>query len=136
DELKDLAGATPDIVTWLRDRGRSYGVRLNFATQRPRQLDNQVREALLSFANLVAFTQSNPATAEELVSDFAGDGTQWSPADVLTLPPFQAIVRASVGYQRQQAFLVKSAYYASGDGGVDIEAFRTAQGYDQMQGRA
>lgn len=135
DELKDLAGASPDIITWLRDRGRSYGVRLNFATQRPRQLDNQVREALLSFANLVAFTQSNRATAEELVADFAGDGSEWSPADVLTLPPYQAIVRASVGYQRQQAFLVKSAYFAGADGGVDIESFLAAQGYEDMQGQ-
>lgn len=125
DELKLLAGATPDIVVWFRNQARSYGVRPVFCTQYPEQLDPQVRAAFMSFSTLIAFKQGTPSVAREVVEDFAGDGTDWSAADLLNLEPFSAFVRANVGRKRQAPFQFRSAWF-----GADVEGFAAAQGYD------
>lgn len=128
DELKELAGSTPDIITWLRNKGRSYGVRPHFATQYPEQLNMDVRDALLSFSTLIAFTQGTPRIARELVEDFAGDGTDWTVGDVLDLPPYHAIVRANVNYKRQSPFPFRSAYFLDEHTKQPlVEQFRAAQ---------
>lgn len=136
DELKELAGSSPDIIAWLRNKGRAYGVRPHFATQYPDQLDVAVRDALLSFATLVAFTQTTPAIARQIVEDFAGDGTEWSATDVLGLPAHHAIVRASVGFQRQPVFPMASAYFMTDTGRVDMTSFTVAQSYPMPAGGA
>ena len=115
DELKDLAGSSPDVVTWLHDRGRSYGVRLALATQFPHQLDEQVRQTLFGFPNLVSFVQSNTRVASEVAEDFASGGSEWSGGDVLNLETYQAIVRGSVGQRRQEPFQFRSIYFFDGD---------------------
>ncbi len=104
DELSLLAGSSPEVVTWLRNQGRSYGVRPVLATQYPEQLADQVAAAVTGFSTLVAFAQDNPRVADELARDFSADGTSWSAADVVNLAPFTTIVRTTVGQQRQSAF--------------------------------
>lgn len=104
DELSLLAGSSPEVITWLRNQGRSYGVRPVLATQYPEQLSDQVRLAVTGFSTVVAFAQDNPRVADELARDFAADGTAWAQADVVNLPPFTTIVRSNVGQQRQPAF--------------------------------
>jgi hypothetical protein len=104
DELSLLAGSSPEVVTWLRNQGRSYGVRPVLATQYPEQLSEQVRLAVTGFSTIVAFAQDNVRVAEDLARDFAADGTPWQAADVVNLPPFTTIVRSTVGQQRQPAF--------------------------------
>ena len=104
DELSLLAGSSPEVITWLRNQGRSYGVRPHLATQYPEQLSEQVRLAVTGFSTVVAFAQDNPRVADELARDFAADGTPWAAADVVNLAPFTTIVRSTVGQQRQPAF--------------------------------
>src|SRR5699024_10598424 len=58
DELSLLAEAGPEVITWLRNQGRSYGVRQVLATQYPDQLHPKVSDALLSFSNCFWFTQT------------------------------------------------------------------------------
>lgn len=107
DELSLLAGSSPEVITWLRNQGRSYGVRATLATQYPEQLDDKVRLAVNGFGTVVAFAQDNARVADELSRDLAADGTDWSAADVVNLPPFTSIVRSTVGQQRQPAFTMR-----------------------------
>lgn len=104
DELKLLAGATPDIITWLRDQGRSFGLRLVFATQYAEQLDPQVRMTVLGLSVLILFRQDNPEIAEQLATILAVTGEEWAASDIATLPPYHAAVRAAVGGEVQSPF--------------------------------
>tara|TARA_R110002051_G_scaffold314950_3_gene392645 strand:+ start:10344 stop:12716 length:2373 start_codon:yes stop_codon:yes gene_type:complete len=104
DELKLLAGSSATVIAWLRDQGRSYGVRSVFATQYPEQLVPEVRNAVMGFGTLMAFSQSNPEVVKGLVADLSLSGDVWTGADVANLPAYEAIVRASAGQQRQAPF--------------------------------
>jgi len=125
DELSDLAGASPEVLSWARDRGRSYGVRLVFATQRPGQLPPEIKTAFMSFSTLVAFKQDTGPVAAEIAADLAADGSDWSAADVLNLPEHHAIVRANVSFSRQPPFVCKPGFWEH-----DMGSFAAAQGYD------
>jgi hypothetical protein len=122
DELSLLAGSSPEVITWLRNQGRSYGVRPTLATQYPEQLSEQVRMAVNGFSTIVAFAQDNVRVAEELARDFAADGTPWVGADVVNLAPFTTIVRSSVGQQRQSAFTMSVTNFEA-----DMAAFTATQ---------
>ncbi|MFC8797296.1 hypothetical protein ACFT2C_06160 [Promicromonospora sp. NPDC057138] len=124
DELSLLTGSSSEVVTWLRDQGRSYGVRPVFATQYAEQLPERVRTAMTGFSTIIAFAQDNVRVATELAADFAADGTAWSASDVVNLSPFTTIVRSTVNRQRQPAFTMRVAH---------LEADRTA--FAARQGR-
>ncbi|KQO98538.1 hypothetical protein ASF30_10780 [Leifsonia sp. Leaf264] len=111
DELTEVAGQSPEIIEWMKDKGRSFGIQPVFATQRAGQLDPAVRESVLGFGTILAYTQDVPAVMQQLVADFSADGTEWSTADVANLPPFEAIVRSRVNRARQPAFTVKLANF-------------------------
>lgn len=128
DELKLLAGKNPEIITWLRDQGRSYGVQPVFATQRTEQLDKRVKEAVTGFGTVLAFAQDNPQVAKQLADDFAADGSPWLPADIVNLPPYVAIVRTKVAKTRQPAFTCALTNFEAADGTV-FEDYRAVQGY-------
>jgi DNA helicase HerA-like ATPase len=124
DELKLLAGSSADVITWLRDAGRSYGVRLFFATQYPEQLTEEVKNSVMGFGTLLAFSQNNPRVIETLISDLNLAGDEWSGADVANLPAFETIVRATAGKKRQAPFTVKVHDFWG-----DRENFAELQGY-------
>lgn len=107
DELKLLAGSNAQVITWLRDQGRSYGVRAVFATQYPEQLTPEVRSSVMGFGTMLAFSQNNPDVVRGLVADLSLAGDEWTGADVANLPAFETIVRATVGRARQTPFTVK-----------------------------
>lgn len=101
DELSLLAKSSPEIITWLRDQGRSYGVRLVLATQRPEQLSAPVRDAFLGFGTFFWFAQANPTVLASAAADLSAGGEAWGQDAVVTLPAYQALLRASAGQQRQ-----------------------------------
>lgn len=111
DELALVAAHSPEVITWLRSQGRSYGVRPFFATQYPEQLDRSVRTAFLGFATMVWFAQGNPEVVNTVVADLALDGGDWAPSDVANLEPFTAIYRATIGQHRQPAISVRVPYF-------------------------
>lgn len=123
DELSLLTGSSAEVVTWMRDQGRSYGARPVFATQYAEQLPERVRTAMTGFSTIVAFAQDNVRVAAELSADFAADGTAWSASDVVNLAPFTTIVRSTVGQQRQPAFTMRVAHLEA-----DRAAFAARQG--------
>lgn len=124
DELALLAGKSPEIVTWMRNNGRSYGVRPVFATQYPDQLLPPVRTTMMSFGTVFWFTQNNAQILADAAADLSVDGGQWSPADIANLEPYHAVVRATVGKRRQPAVPVKVAYWAQ-----NRDRFAVEQGY-------
>lgn len=107
DELSILAGSSPEVVTWFRMQGRSYGVKPFFATQHPEQLDADVRTALLGFANVFWFGQDNPDIVAGAVRDLELSGDPWSPAEVSSIPNYSAALRANAGGARQSPCLVR-----------------------------
>jgi hypothetical protein len=111
DELSLLAGSTGEVVVWLRNQGRSYGVRPVLASQYPGQLSAEVRDAVLSFSTFFWFQQNNPAMLEAAVADLNGGGAGYDSADVANLEPYRAILRATVGKQRQPPVPVLIAYW-------------------------
>lgn len=111
DELSALAGASPEVVTWLRERGRSYGVRMFVATQRPTQLDADVRACLLGFGTVFWFAQQSQAVAREAAANLSMSGVSYDESDVATIERFHAILRATVGGRVQPAVPIRVAYW-------------------------
>ena len=124
DELSLLAGNSPEPLVWLRDQGRSFGVRLFMATQRPAQLPDLVRKAFLTFATLISFSQDDPSTAEEIAVN-VGNGEDWTKEAILHLDPYTAVVRAGYQFKRQTAFTVKIGNFEA-----DRAGFAAIQGYE------
>lgn len=124
DELSLLAGTSPEVILWLKDQGRSFGVRQFLATQRPEQLPPKVRSLILNFGTLVCFNQDAVATATEVASEMAGADGPVEPAEIMHLPDYNVMVRAYAGSERQPAFTAKTVYFES-----DRAAARSIQGY-------
>ena len=106
DELKHIAGSSADVVSWIRNDARSFGVRAVFATQYPEQLEPQVRDAVMGFGTLIAYAQQNPTVCETIVRTISIDGSAWTTADVSGLPQYEAIVRTQFRQTAQAAFTV------------------------------
>lgn len=106
DELALLAATSDEVVAWLRNQGRSYGVRAFFAAQYPEQLKPAVKTALLSFGTVFWFRQIVPAVTAEAVVYLASDGTEWTAADLVNLENYHAVVAATVSGKRQPAVAI------------------------------
>lgn len=124
DELSLLAGSTPEVLAWLRDQGRSSGVRAMFATQRPEQLPARLRTSLMSYRTLISYAQTDSDTASEVARAVSGAAGEWTEEDVKHLPKFTAVVRTTVGV-RQPAFKVAMEDFES-----DLTSFARRQGFD------
>lgn len=124
DELKLLTGSSATVLTWMREQGRSYGVRPVFATQYPEQLTPEVKNSVMGFGTVLAFAQDNPTVVEGLVRDLTMTGEDWTGADVANLPKYHAIVRAMAGTRQAPFTLALRDFVARRD------SFDTEQGYD------
>ncbi len=124
DELALLAGSGADVLAWLHDTGRSFGVRPYLATQRISQLPPALAESILDYGTVCWFAQSNPDVAERAARDLSVDGSEWSPADVTNLAPYTAVVRTHVRQLRQPAVPVRVAFFED-----RMATFAAAQGY-------
>lgn len=113
DELSMQAGSSEDVVTWLRDQGRSYGILLFLATQRPEQLPDRLRTMFLTLSTLVSYKQEEVATAGQVALQMGVRPDEVSGEDILLLPMFTAMVRCSVHHQRQQPFTVAMSDFES-----------------------
>lgn len=113
DELSSLAGNSPEIIDWLREKGRTYGVRNVFATQRLEQLHPVLRDSLAGYSTMAWFAQSKPEIANSAAVDLSLGGSEWSPSDVVNLPNYVCAMRTTAGGQRQVAFTAPIVYYES-----------------------
>lgn len=124
DELSLLAGSSPEVITWFREQGRSFGVRPVLATQRPEQLDRSVRQSLMGFGTLIAFAQGDADVALDIAKNLSADGSEWTSADVVNLARYSVILRAMVDQQRisPTTILLLNAE-------ADMSTFAADQGY-------
>ncbi|ACL42187.1 hypothetical protein Achl_4236 (plasmid) [Pseudarthrobacter chlorophenolicus A6] len=123
DELALLAGTSPEVVAWIRDQGRSYGIRAILATQRPEQLGAALRNNFLTYSTLISFAQTDVTTAGEVAAN-VGSSSEWTTEDIQHLEPFHVVVRSEVEQRRQSAFIVKLPNFEA-----DISTYAAAQGY-------
>lgn len=124
DELGMLAGSSPEVIGWLRDQGRSYGIRAFMATQRPEQLPKELRNNLLTYSTVISFSQTDVSTKDEIAKVM---GSSWSSDDVELIDPHHIAIHSEVAQVRQPAFLVKLPYYED-----DLSAFPASQGYPAL----
>ena len=119
DEVKHIANTNDRVIRALRDDDRALGVRCVFATQTPETLTPEVRRTFLGFGTLVMFRQEERNTVNELVGDLTLSGEGWTSADIVNLPRFHAIVRATAGGRRQEPFMVTvPSFQAQRDAGA------------------
>lgn len=123
DELSLLAGSSPDVVIWFREQGRAFGVRTFFATQRPNQLDDNVRESFLSSDTLLAYRQSSAGVVDAVLAEISMDGEDWTESDITKLPDFSAIIRTSIDGVRQNSIVATM---------IDFESHR--ENFSALQG--
>jgi hypothetical protein len=131
DELALLAGSSAEVVAWLRNQGRSYGVRCVFAAQYPEQLQPAVRDCLLGFSTIFWFRQNNPQVVQAAVSQLSMVGGDWSAADIAGLEPYHAILLAVADGRMQPAVPIRVAFWSD-----DLGRFAAAQGYPARSLRA
>lgn len=93
DELSMLASDSSDVITWLQDKGRSFGVICVFASQRVEQLTPEVQKAVLGFGTVVLMNQQDVDIARKLVALLSFGGNEWSEGDIINLEPHHAIIR-------------------------------------------
>lgn len=104
DEVKHIANTNDRVIRALRDDDRALGVRCVFATQTPETLVPEVRRTFLGFGSIVVFRQEQKTTVDELVGELALSGDTWDASDIVNLPQFHAIVRATAGGRRNDPF--------------------------------
>lgn len=124
DELAMLAPSSSEVIEWLRESGRSNGVRLILATQRPAQLKKNLRDSLRSFGTTMIFQQSDSQVIGEIISQLTMGGDEWSPADIQNMPQFHAILQTKSGGQSQPPVPIRALYW-----GNDYDRFQRDQGY-------
>lgn len=124
DELALWQGTSAEVISWLREQGRSSGVRLVVAAQYPEQLLPEVRSVLLGLGTTIWFRQSNPTVLDEAVRYMNVDGGEWTTADLVNLEAYHAILRATVDQRTQPPVPMRAGYWAG-----DPVGFRVAQGY-------
>ena len=107
DEVKAVAAVSPEVISWMRSDGRSFGVEAVFATQFPNQLAPAVKEAVMAFGTLIAFAQNDETTVRQIVQNLSLDGSSWESGDVVSLPQYHAIVRTVLQQTRQPSFTIQ-----------------------------
>ena len=113
DELMLVAGHSSEVVNWLRDQGRSFGVRPVFATQRPGQLPAATRTVVLTFDTVISFQQTDQDTAGEVAKQLSAREGDVKAEDVLHLEPFHALVRTTANRYRLPTFTVRVADFVA-----------------------
>jgi hypothetical protein len=136
DELTYLAGNSSEVLSWLRNQGRSFGVKPFFATQYPEQLPDALRVTVMGFGTLLAFSQNNHRVIADIVADLALNGEEWSSADIAGMERYTAAIRTTVDGQRPPTTMLRLASFEDGlrERGPEatraaLARFRKAQGW-------
>lgn len=122
DELAVVAGSNERVLTWLRNQGRSYGVSCLFATQEPKSLGADLVHLLMGFGTLVGFAQNSREIADQIAKELQ----PWEGEDLVRLPKYHAVMRASVDEVSLPPVSLATAYWGRGDT-LDVDAFRSDQ---------
>lgn len=110
DELALLAGATGggEVLMAMKDQGRSMGVRPTWATQRPHQVEPDLRRNLLAYDTLASFQQNDVHTAREI-----GEQLGMEPTELMHLPPYHIAMSTTVAGSRQPSVILSVPEFES-----------------------
>lgn len=111
DELASLSKRSPELIMWMKDQGREFGVRPFMATQRSTVLHPDLRSTFLTFNSLVSFSQQETDTAEEVAKNMSSMTEAVEPKTIMSLPRYTGMVRTSVDLHRQRPFTFKALDY-------------------------
>lgn len=75
DEFSMLAGSNDDVMMWMRDQGRAYGLRMHFATQFPAQLSHNMRENVFGYHTVATYTMGSNTPSEMVAKELSDDVT-------------------------------------------------------------
>jgi len=92
DEVSHLCdtGSGQDIISWFKDAGRSYGVRLILGTQRMDQLSDMTVRTLSTLGTKVYLRTESPQMAKSAAQDL---GQFFTDQDLRSLPQFEGVIR-------------------------------------------
>lgn len=113
DELSMVAGSSPEVVSWMKDKARSYGVRPIFATQYAEQLPREVQKTFLSFGTLFAFRQTNREVAATVAGQLSAVVGEVTEDEIVHLSKFTAMVRTHIDEDRQSPFTISIPHFES-----------------------
>ena len=130
DEISILAGNSTEVLEWMRDKGREFGILLFFATQYLEQVPPSLQASIMGYGTLVAFTQSSEATSRLIAQNLSLGGQEWKPMDVANLPHFEVVVRSVAARQKQAPFTMTCGFWEP-----DMYSFPTVQGLDASGGK-
>lgn len=92
DEVSHLCdtGSGQDIISWFKDAGRSYGVRLILGTQRMDQLSEMAVRTLSTLGTKLYLRTESPQMAKAGAVDL---GQFFTDQDLRSLPQFEGVLR-------------------------------------------
>lgn len=105
DELSMQAATSEKPLEWMRDQGRSFGVRLCLATQRTEQLPQKVRDVFLTFPNLISYRQESKAAATSVADNVSQSDGDFTAHDIRNLAPFTAVCRLDIDHRLMPSFV-------------------------------
>ncbi|GGG68058.1 hypothetical protein GCM10011374_35440 [Kocuria dechangensis] len=106
DELSTLAGSNEMVLSWFRDKGRSFGVEAVLGTQRPEQLTPVMRNNVMTYATLISFAHKDRSTASEIADAVSGAGVSFTAEELQLIPLHHAVIRSQSHMQLQPAAIV------------------------------
>lgn len=129
DELAVQAATSAEPIAWMRDQGRSYGIRMRLATQRAEQLPQVVRDVFLTFPNLISYRQESVLAAKSVAENVSQGENDFIADDIRNLPPFTAVARLDVNRRLVPSFVVAvHNFEADPQASIGLLGYRTADG--------
>ena len=127
DELAVQAATSAEPIAWMRDQGRSYGIRMRLATQRAEQLPQAVRDVFLTFPNLISYRQESVLAAKSVAENVSQGEHDFTADDIRNLPPFTAVARLDVNRRLVPSFvLAVHNFEADPQASIELLGYRPA----------
>ena len=127
DELAIQAATSSEPIAWMRDQGRSYGIRMRLATQRAEQLPQGVRDVFLTFPNLISYRQESVLAAKSVAENVSQGEHDFTADDIRNLPPFTAVARLDVNRRLVPSFVVAvHNFEADPQASIELLGYRPA----------
>lgn len=105
DELAMLAGSNDEVLTFLRDQGRTYGVRLHFASQFPDGLSPKLAKNVNSYYTIGAFKMTAVDSTEAVARQF---GNKVSSDELRSMAKYHMAMQTNVNSEVQPPVTLKA----------------------------
>lgn len=114
DEAKDVAALAPEVLVWLVESGREFGVQVVLATQRLELLPKPVQDTLLGLKTVAWMQSSSADVAERAAKDLSAGGHEWTASEIINLDRYTAVVRTQVAGKRRPPVAIAVENFETG----------------------